>query len=409
MKINIYNRKPSSSFTLIELLVVVAIIGLLSTLSMIGLNTQRAKARDASRAQQIKGLSSAIELYYLTNNQYPLWSAGGCVNNPGSLLSVLVPSFLNALPRDPKNSDYCYIYKSDTYGQNYRLAAYMESNTDLATKDGGTLNSYYELYSDSSYAQIANASNIISSWSLSGDSSLVGYWKFDEDSGTSAADSSGYGNTGTLSCSGSGCTNPVWQSSSNCIHERCIYFAHSGTGETVQVADADSLDLNGDMTMEFWLYENRSEGLDGYVYRKVYSSKFYIGPTGTVYSYWNLNNSEYSIAKEDGSVRGSWHHFVSTLKNTTGTASWQNRLYRDGIYSASQTNTNAALPTVAQNQNLFLGGRLNELGYIGYMDEVRSYSRALSACEICKRCRAYKDETFCNSCCSSACSGQTCP
>jgi len=126
---------------------------------MVTLNTQRAKARDASRAQQLKGLRNAVELYYLTNNQYPVWSSGGCVNYPGSPapLSVLVPSFLNELPKDPKNSDYCYIYKSDTYGQNYRLAAYMESNTDLATKDGGTLDSYYELYSDASYSQITNS------------------------------------------------------------------------------------------------------------------------------------------------------------------------------------------------------------------------------------------------------------
>ncbi|MEK7643733.1 MAG: FISUMP domain-containing protein [Patescibacteria group bacterium] len=129
---------------------------------MVALNTQRAKARDASRTQQLKALRNAIELYYLTNNQYPVWTSGGCVNYSGSPapLSVLVPSFMNELPKDPKSSDYCYIYKSDTYGQNYRLAAYMENNTDLATKDGGTLDSYYELYSDSSYAQITNSAAI---------------------------------------------------------------------------------------------------------------------------------------------------------------------------------------------------------------------------------------------------------
>ena len=39
---------------------------------------------------------------------------------------------------------------------------------------------------------------------LTGSTGLVGYWKFDEGSGTSAADSSGTGNTGTLN------NTPTW-------------------------------------------------------------------------------------------------------------------------------------------------------------------------------------------------------
>ena len=47
------------------------IIGLLATLSIIALNTARAKARDAKRIGDIKQIQTALELYYNDNNSYP--------------------------------------------------------------------------------------------------------------------------------------------------------------------------------------------------------------------------------------------------------------------------------------------------------------------------------------------------
>ena len=58
-------------FTLIELLVVVAIIGLLATLSIVALNTARAKARDAKRVGDMKQVQTALELYFSDNGSYP--------------------------------------------------------------------------------------------------------------------------------------------------------------------------------------------------------------------------------------------------------------------------------------------------------------------------------------------------
>ncbi len=63
------NKKKG--FTLIELLVVVAIIGLLSTLSIVALNSARAKARDARRVSDVKQIQTALELYYNENGAYP--------------------------------------------------------------------------------------------------------------------------------------------------------------------------------------------------------------------------------------------------------------------------------------------------------------------------------------------------
>ena len=58
-------------FTLIELLVVVAIIGLLATLTIVALNSSRARARDAKRVADVKQVHTALALYFIDNGAYP--------------------------------------------------------------------------------------------------------------------------------------------------------------------------------------------------------------------------------------------------------------------------------------------------------------------------------------------------
>jgi type II secretion system protein G len=58
-------------FTLIELLVVVSIIGMLSSIILVSVQSARNKARDAKLILEIKELTKAMELYRLDNNSYP--------------------------------------------------------------------------------------------------------------------------------------------------------------------------------------------------------------------------------------------------------------------------------------------------------------------------------------------------
>jgi len=65
--------KPFSShaFTIVELLIVIAIIGVVSTLGVIGFNGVQKDARDKARDSQTTIIANALEKYYDDNNEYP--------------------------------------------------------------------------------------------------------------------------------------------------------------------------------------------------------------------------------------------------------------------------------------------------------------------------------------------------
>lgn len=109
--------KTKKGFTLVELLVVIAIIGVLSSIVISSLNNARAKGRDGKRLQDIQQLMTALEMYYLDNNAYPLCNGDRvCAGPPGYAdpLSALplTPTYISVIPTDPKNinGQYGYYY-----------------------------------------------------------------------------------------------------------------------------------------------------------------------------------------------------------------------------------------------------------------------------------------------------------
>jgi len=90
-------------FTLIELLVVVAIIGLLSTLSIVALNNARARARDARRVADVKQIQTALELYYNDNGSYP--PTASVVFNGSTGIGTGSNTYMAKVPAAPLPSD----------------------------------------------------------------------------------------------------------------------------------------------------------------------------------------------------------------------------------------------------------------------------------------------------------------
>ncbi|HNX11142.1 MAG TPA: FISUMP domain-containing protein [bacterium] len=105
----------SKAFTLVELLVVIAIIGLLASISIIALNSARAKARDAKRVADVKQISTAIELFFNTEGRYPTEAEyeAGTIATGSTVFLARIPS-----PPLPNDGD-CLAGTSTYYG--YRV------------------------------------------------------------------------------------------------------------------------------------------------------------------------------------------------------------------------------------------------------------------------------------------------
>jgi type II secretory pathway pseudopilin PulG len=79
--------------------VVIAIIGLLSTLSIVALNQARARSRDARRLADIRQVQTALEMYYNDQNGYPATVANG------TPIASSTTVYMNAVPVPPTPAD----------------------------------------------------------------------------------------------------------------------------------------------------------------------------------------------------------------------------------------------------------------------------------------------------------------
>jgi len=120
-------KRGKLGFTLIELLVVVAVIGLLSTLSIIALNQARARSRDARRLADIKQIQTALEMYYSDIGSYP-----ALISTAGGNIATGTVVYMDIVPKPPMPADNSACAGTTLY-------------TYLATNVNGTTNGSYNL------------------------------------------------------------------------------------------------------------------------------------------------------------------------------------------------------------------------------------------------------------------------
>lgn len=126
-------RTRRSGFTLVELLVVVAIIGILAGMISANVNSARAKARDGRRANDVKQIQTALELYYDTSGRYPPMKEGECggtegytVSSNDFMKSLVDRGYLGAFPEDPKRIECNIQYRDDRDGEGYIIFVHFE-------------------------------------------------------------------------------------------------------------------------------------------------------------------------------------------------------------------------------------------------------------------------------------------
>jgi prepilin-type N-terminal cleavage/methylation domain-containing protein len=111
-------KNKEKGFTLIELLVVIAIIAILSTVVMAGLNSARAKGRDAKRLADVKQLQAALELFFDTCSGYPNLAPGvvgtglttATTSTTAGACATSFGNFMAKLPLNPGPSGEDYYY-----------------------------------------------------------------------------------------------------------------------------------------------------------------------------------------------------------------------------------------------------------------------------------------------------------
>ncbi len=125
-----YSRASQAGFTLIELLVVITVIGLLSSMILVGLQGVRAQGRDTRRIADLRNVQNALELYF---NAYASYPAGSSWD---TLQSSLARVGVSKLPSDPLNRDpYVYVYVTSSDGLRYILKATLEDANNPALRD----------------------------------------------------------------------------------------------------------------------------------------------------------------------------------------------------------------------------------------------------------------------------------
>lgn len=128
-------KKHLSGFSLIELLVVLAIMGIVVTLSAIGLFGAREVGRDGKRKSDLETIRSGIELYRADCGKYPTTLPNPTVALVGSC--PLANTYIQSMPDDPiTGRDYSYTPSGGTSPTSYVLCASLEQGSGTATGCG---------------------------------------------------------------------------------------------------------------------------------------------------------------------------------------------------------------------------------------------------------------------------------
>ncbi len=199
-------------------------------------------------------------------------------------------------------------------------------------------------------------------------SGLVGYWKLDETSGSSAADSSGNANTAT------------WQGGVSRIASvpGAITFADAeaitldGTSGYLTLGTTNLPANNAAQSISLWYKGAPNGGNQNMVAMSNGSnSAIQLGFRGSSLIAWSWGGG--TLISTTAINDSNWHHAVYTYDGTT------DKIYVDGALQASGTSTHQTASVTAAYLGTYNGSA--EL-FAGSLDDVRVYNRAISAAEV---------------------------
>jgi hypothetical protein len=201
---------------------------------------------------------------------------------------------------------------------------------------------------------------------------LVGYWKLDETSGTTAIDSLDDHN---------GLTNAT-------VNQAGIIntaYSFNGTNQEVKLKDTNSL-VYSDISLAVWVYLNNLTAEQYPIYKidstqtrrfgfQIWSNRIYFSKNFGSAGGW-------AVSKDITGMSGAWHYIVATHSDTNGTA-----LYWDGNlvdYNSSATSTLTTTTAFEYYIGRFNGSLTASTNYWfnGKIDEVGLWNKVLTSTEV---------------------------
>jgi len=196
---------------------------------------------------------------------------------------------------------------------------------------------------------------------------LVAWYKLDDGSGTTAADSSSaYDNDGTL------VGVPEWVSGH--INGGLDF---NGVSDYVDCSNDVSLDITDAVTLTAWVDTNDCNNGEHNPYVGKGDSSYAIKHhTSNSIQFFIYDGTWYTVnCLIDDSFNDEWHHVAGTYDGM------QLKLYVDGILSGV-TNHIGSISTNTYNVNIGRNSEATDRFYEGLIDDVRIYDKALSQAEI---------------------------
>ncbi|BBO17612.1 conserved hypothetical protein [Candidatus Brocadia pituitae] len=214
------------------------------------------------------------------------------------------------------------------------------------------------------------------------DNNMLVYYRFDENSGTTAADSSGNSNNGAI------INGPVWTTGkiNNAI-------SFDGINDYVNISNESNFDFerSNSFSVSAWVKLTPVSGNDYMIISKLDVAPTYRGwaffidgNDGSLRVHLTNNWGTSSIIRKDSALSvtdNSWHHVAFTY-NGSSLASGLN-FYVDGVLSNGTTYYNNLSATILNDVTPTLAAYTTGSSWLkGTIDEARVYNRALSAQEV---------------------------
>jgi Concanavalin A-like lectin/glucanases superfamily len=202
----------------------------------------------------------------------------------------------------------------------------------------------------------------------------VAHWRFDEGSGSTAADASGNGNIGTVE------GGATWIAG-----KRSGALAFDGSTGVVRVPSSPSLEPQA-VTVSAWVRRSGTPGNYKYILGKgalgclSASYGLYTGPGGGL-MFYVADGPDFSRSPDAGTAvwDGAWHHVAGTFDGASV------QLFLDGAEIAGATPRTTPISYTPQTATDLLLGEYagcGGLAFEGAIDEPKIWARALSDTEV---------------------------